>query len=125
MRQTAGVVFVADALGGWLVGLLADAGRKRLTKLVLGNEQQRALRLPCRFSVSHTRFARVPGVRQIRQFCADCDSVGHAATAARIRRIYGVNIRATAGGTSRKPARARELAASLEGGDRLGALAAG
>ena len=38
------MVFVADALGGWLVGLLANAGRKRLTKLVLGNEQERALR---------------------------------------------------------------------------------
>jgi hypothetical protein len=44
VRQTTGVVFVADALGGWLVGLLANAGRKRLTKLVLGNEQERALR---------------------------------------------------------------------------------
>jgi hypothetical protein len=42
--QTAGVVFVADALGGWLVGQLADAGRKKLTKLVLGSDQQRALR---------------------------------------------------------------------------------
>ena len=38
------MVFVADALGGWLVGLLADAGRKKLTELVLGSEQERALR---------------------------------------------------------------------------------
>jgi hypothetical protein len=38
------VVFVADALGGWLVGLLADAGRKRLTDWVLGSGQERALR---------------------------------------------------------------------------------
>jgi hypothetical protein len=38
------VVFVADALGGWLVGQLADAGRKKLTELVLGNVQERALR---------------------------------------------------------------------------------
>jgi hypothetical protein len=38
------VVFVADALGGWLVGQLADAGRKRLTELILGSEQERALR---------------------------------------------------------------------------------
>jgi hypothetical protein len=42
--QTADVVFVADALGGWLVGQLADAGRKKLTELVLGSEQERALR---------------------------------------------------------------------------------
>jgi hypothetical protein len=40
--QTSGVVFVADALG-WLVGQLADAGRKKLTGLVLGGEQERAL----------------------------------------------------------------------------------
>ena len=37
------MVFVADALGGWLVGQLADAGRKKLTELVLGGEQERAL----------------------------------------------------------------------------------
>jgi hypothetical protein len=42
--QTAGVVFVADDLGAWLVGLLADAGRKKLTDLMLGSEQERALR---------------------------------------------------------------------------------
>jgi hypothetical protein len=38
------VVFVADALGAWLVEQLADAGRKKLTELVLGSEQERALR---------------------------------------------------------------------------------
>ena len=38
------MVFVADALGGWLVEQLADAGRKKLTELVLGSEQERALR---------------------------------------------------------------------------------
>ena len=38
------MVFVANALGGWLVGQLADAGRKKLTELVLGSEQERALR---------------------------------------------------------------------------------
>jgi tetratricopeptide (TPR) repeat protein len=42
--QTAGVVFVADAFGAWLVEQLADAGRKKLTELVLGSEQERALR---------------------------------------------------------------------------------
>ena len=42
--QTAGVVFVANPLGGWLIGQLAGAGRKKLTKLVLGSEQERALR---------------------------------------------------------------------------------
>jgi tetratricopeptide (TPR) repeat protein len=38
------VVFVADDLASWLIGLLANAGRKRLTTLVLGNDQERALR---------------------------------------------------------------------------------
>jgi len=38
------VVFVVDDLAAWLVGLLADAGRKKLTTLVLGGAQDRALR---------------------------------------------------------------------------------
>ena len=38
------MVFVADDLAAWLIGLLADAGRKKLTKLVLGTDQERALR---------------------------------------------------------------------------------
>jgi hypothetical protein len=38
------VVFVADDLGAWLIGLLADAGRKKLTALILGSDQERALR---------------------------------------------------------------------------------
>ena len=37
------MVFVVDALAAWLVGLLADAGRKKLTELVLGDAQKRAL----------------------------------------------------------------------------------
>ena len=36
--------FIADDLGAWLVGLLADSGRKRLITWVLGTEQERALR---------------------------------------------------------------------------------
>ena len=38
------MAFVADDLAAWLVGLLADRGRKKLTTLVLGTEQERALR---------------------------------------------------------------------------------
>ncbi len=37
------MVFVVDDLAAWLVGLLADAGRKKLTTLVLGGAQDRAL----------------------------------------------------------------------------------
>jgi hypothetical protein len=38
------VVFVADALGTWLVEQLAEAFRKKLTELIFGGEQERALR---------------------------------------------------------------------------------
>jgi fructose/tagatose bisphosphate aldolase len=38
------MVFVADDLGAWLVAVLAEAGRRRLAALVLGSEQERALR---------------------------------------------------------------------------------
>jgi hypothetical protein len=38
------VVFVTDDLMAWLVGLLADAGRKKLAKLTLGSVPERAMR---------------------------------------------------------------------------------
>lgn len=38
------MAFVVDDLASWLVGLLADAGRKRLIGLISGGEQERALR---------------------------------------------------------------------------------
>ena len=38
------MVFVADDLGAWLVFVLAEAGRKKPTTLVLGSDQERALR---------------------------------------------------------------------------------
>jgi tetratricopeptide (TPR) repeat protein len=37
------VPFVADDLAAWLVGLLADASRRKLIALVLGTDQERAL----------------------------------------------------------------------------------
>jgi hypothetical protein len=48
------VVFVADDLGAWLVGLLADAGRKKLTALVLGTDLERALRQAATAAVQAT-----------------------------------------------------------------------
>jgi tetratricopeptide (TPR) repeat protein len=48
------MVFVADDLAAWLVGLLADAGRKKLTSLVLGTEQERALRAAATTAVQLT-----------------------------------------------------------------------
>jgi hypothetical protein len=38
------VAFVADDIGAWLVGRLADSGGQRLITWVLGSEQERALR---------------------------------------------------------------------------------
>jgi hypothetical protein len=38
------MVFVADDLAAWLVGLFADASRKRLTTWVFGSDDERALR---------------------------------------------------------------------------------
>ena len=53
-------VFVADALGAWLVGLLAEAGRKRLTSLGLGSEQERALRQAATGAIQLTAAEMVP-----------------------------------------------------------------
>ena len=48
------MVFVADDLAAWLIGRLADAGFKKLTTLVLGTEQQRALRQAAEAAVERT-----------------------------------------------------------------------
>jgi tetratricopeptide (TPR) repeat protein len=37
------VVFIADDMTAWLLGLLADAGRRKLSALILGTDQERAL----------------------------------------------------------------------------------
>ena len=42
--ETGDMVVGADDLGAWLVAVLAEAGRKKLTALVLGDELDRALR---------------------------------------------------------------------------------
>jgi WD domain, G-beta repeat len=46
--------FVADDLGSWLISALAEAGRKKLTTLVLGTDQQRALRSAATAAVQFT-----------------------------------------------------------------------
>ena len=48
------MVFVVDDLGAWLVGLLADASLKKLTTLVLGSDQERALRQAAKVAVERT-----------------------------------------------------------------------
>src|ERR1035437_10285465 len=52
--ETAEVVFEADDLAAWLVGLLADAGSKRLARLVLGSDQERALQRAATAAVEFT-----------------------------------------------------------------------
>ena len=52
--ETAGVVFVVDDFAGWLVGLFADAGRRKLATLVLGDAQERALQQAAAAAVQDT-----------------------------------------------------------------------
>jgi hypothetical protein len=66
----AGVVFVADDLAAWLIGVFADAGRKKLTTLVLGDEQERALRPAATEAVQLTAAELCP---------ADADRAGELA----------------------------------------------
>ena len=47
-------MFVVDDFGAWLVRALADAGLKKLTTLVLGSDQERALRQAARTAVQQT-----------------------------------------------------------------------
>jgi tetratricopeptide (TPR) repeat protein len=53
-ERDAGMAFVADNLGAWLIGLLADRGRRRLTTVVLGTDQERALRQAATVAVQLT-----------------------------------------------------------------------
>jgi hypothetical protein len=61
------VVFVVDDLLGWLVGLVADAGRKKLVTLVLGTDQERALRKAAEAAVEATAVQLTPSAGQADQ----------------------------------------------------------
>lgn len=68
--------FVADDLGAWLIGLLADASRKKLTELVLGTEQERALRSAATVAIQLTAHELRPGdVEQAGQLAMVTDQV--------------------------------------------------
>jgi hypothetical protein len=56
-----GVDLVADDLGAWLIGLLADAGRRKLVSFVLGDEQERALHRACQAALTATAAELRPG----------------------------------------------------------------
>lgn len=55
------MAFVADDLAAWLVGLLAERGRKKLTTFVLGTEQERALRSAATAAVEQVGTQLRPG----------------------------------------------------------------
>ncbi len=55
------MVFVADDLAAWLTGVLADAGRKKLTALLLGTDHERALRQAATAAVQRTAAQLRPG----------------------------------------------------------------
>jgi hypothetical protein len=54
-------VFVVDDLLAWLIGLVADAGPRKLVTLMLGTDQQRALRPAVEAAVAATAAQLAPG----------------------------------------------------------------
>jgi hypothetical protein len=64
------VVFIADDLGAWLVGLVADAGRRRVTDWVLGSEQERALRQAVTAALQGTAAELRPGSSEAAEYLA-------------------------------------------------------
>ncbi len=72
------MVLVADDLAAWLIGRLADAGFKKLTTLVLGTEQQRALRQAAAAAVERTAEELAPsGGEQAEQLATAIGKVFH------------------------------------------------
>ena len=58
------VFVVDDALGAWLVEQLADAGRRKLTTLVLGDAQERALQQAAIAAAQDTAYELSPSDSQ-------------------------------------------------------------
>jgi tetratricopeptide (TPR) repeat protein len=54
-------VFFVDDLAAWLVGVLADTSRRKLTSLILGDEQERALGSAVRAALQQTAMELRPG----------------------------------------------------------------
>jgi tetratricopeptide (TPR) repeat protein len=48
------MIFIAETLASWLIGQIADLGRKRLGLLVLGSDQERSLRQAARAAIYRT-----------------------------------------------------------------------
>ena len=60
------MVFIADAFAGWLIGQVADAGRKRLGAWLFGTEQEQALQQAATAAILAT-------ARQLRPWDATTD----------------------------------------------------
>jgi tetratricopeptide (TPR) repeat protein len=58
------IVFVADDLAAWLIFISAEGGRKKLTSLILGDDQERALRPAATEAVQLTSAELCPGDAQ-------------------------------------------------------------
>jgi hypothetical protein len=71
------MVFIAEAFAGWLIGQLADAGRKRLTEMVLGGGQKQALEQAATAAIYAT-------ARQLRPSPAIIDDAQEAQHLARV-----------------------------------------
>jgi len=70
-------VFVVDDLLGWLIGLVADAGRKKLVTLMLGTDQERALRPAVEAAVAATAVQLAPSKEQADQLATAIGEVFH------------------------------------------------
>jgi hypothetical protein len=70
-------MFVADAFAGWLIGQVADAGRRRLAPWLLGSDQQRALQQAATAAIQAT-------ARRLRPSDATADDAEGAEYLARV-----------------------------------------
>ena len=72
-------MFVVDDLLGWLVGLVADTGRKKLVTLLWGTDQERALRSAVETAVAATARELAPSAEQADQLAMAVSEVFHGA----------------------------------------------
>ena len=68
-------MFIVDDLLAWLVGLVADAGRKKLVTLVLGSDHERALRSAVEAAVAATAAQLAPPGEQADQLAVTVGEV--------------------------------------------------
>jgi hypothetical protein len=86
-------VFIVDDLLAWLVGLVADAGGKKLVTLVLGSDQKRALRPAVEAAVAATAAQLTPSGGQANQLAAAVGEVFRGARSVRPTKTHSDAIR--------------------------------